>query len=624
MATQPTQNPVPSESPRDLKFNAGKIDEFATSLALQYQDRFGNQHYTIEGLRWIAQQAISQFGYITVDSFQAGANITLPNQILRDTSTGEYYRWDGSLPKAVSPNSTPASSGGIGIGAWISVGDAALRSELRKTSGAQLVGVSPSGNLSQAMYFVTPEMFGARSDGSTDDLLAINNAIATGKPVMMQGYYNVSSGSINILPGTRLISKGARIKSTSTASAMIYAVNVDDWNIEGRLSLIGSGSTTDLGQIGILESGCQNYRVDNVTASGIAGRAFYQNTVGTWEAPRGNKGTWTNCSAYYCYIGHEDIANNNSNNLMNEFTTWMNFKASGCQIGIRTSAGNCQFIGGMLVDNVEGFTSPEVGTNTTHGQCVGMTIAHNSLYNVNMVAQTAGFTFSGCSIYGDSPTVGSVRLDRCRGIKFVGGNFEASIYNDGPGTNFIIGCYNNNNFTFFRSGGNPEGIVITDMYDQGGYSSRNDVFWGHSEATFQGNTLISYLNSTYSGRMAFNFSARDPQKTMDVTNAATMGYKYCRISGRVSVCTKLHVTGLTSGATVYLTVVRVRAGVANEDVVYQTIPAYSTTAVAGCLNAEVNVVAGDALFMKITVSTGDGTISATRTEFATHYIGGAG
>ncbi|MDU6091229.1 MAG: hypothetical protein E6663_07485 [Staphylococcus lugdunensis] len=309
---------------------------------------------------------------------------------------------------------------------------------------------------------------------------------------------------------------------------------------------------------------------------------------------------------------------------MNEFTTWVNFKASGCQIGLRTSAGNVQWVGGMVVDNVEGFTCPEGGTNTTHGQVVGMTIAHNSLYNVNMVAQTAGFTFSGCSIYGDSPTIGAVRLDRCRGVKFVGGNFEASIYNDGTGTNFIIGCYNNNNFTFFRSGGNPEGIVITDMYDQGGYSSRNDVFWGHSEATFQGNTLISYLNSTYSGRMAFNFSARDPQKTMDVTNAATMGYKYCRISGRVSVCTKLHVTGLTSGATVYLTVVRVRAGVANEDVVYQTIPAYSTTAVAGCLNAEVNVVAGDALFMKITVSTGDGTISATRTEFATHYIGGAG
>jgi len=53
MATQPTQNAVPSESPRDLKFNAGKIDEFVTSLALRYTDRFGSQHYTIEGLRQV-------------------------------------------------------------------------------------------------------------------------------------------------------------------------------------------------------------------------------------------------------------------------------------------------------------------------------------------------------------------------------------------------------------------------------------------------------------------------------------------------------------------------------------------------------------------------------------------
>ncbi|WP_407201516.1 hypothetical protein [Citrobacter werkmanii] len=50
MATQPTSLPVPSESPRDLKFNAGKIDEFVTSMGWTYTDRFGNKHYTIEGI----------------------------------------------------------------------------------------------------------------------------------------------------------------------------------------------------------------------------------------------------------------------------------------------------------------------------------------------------------------------------------------------------------------------------------------------------------------------------------------------------------------------------------------------------------------------------------------------
>jgi lysophospholipase L1-like esterase len=130
MTTQPTNNAVPSESPRDLKFNAGKIDEFVTSAENLYTDRFGEEHYTIEGLRWLAQQAIAQYGYITVDSFQGGANITLPNQVLRDTTTGEYYRWDGALPKNVPENSTPLNTGGIGVGAWLSVGDAVLRGNL--------------------------------------------------------------------------------------------------------------------------------------------------------------------------------------------------------------------------------------------------------------------------------------------------------------------------------------------------------------------------------------------------------------------------------------------------------------------------------------------------------------
>lgn len=127
MTTTPTQEPVASESPRDLKYNAGKIDEFVTSLALKYADRFGGEHYTIEGLRWLAQQAIAQYGWIPVGTFQAGSTITLPNQILKDTTDGEYYRWDGALPKIVAAGSTPASAGGTGTGAWLSIGDATLR-----------------------------------------------------------------------------------------------------------------------------------------------------------------------------------------------------------------------------------------------------------------------------------------------------------------------------------------------------------------------------------------------------------------------------------------------------------------------------------------------------------------
>lgn len=138
MTTQPTNNQVPSESPRDLKFNAGKIDEFVTSLALKYADRLGNEHYTIDGLRHLAQQAIAEFGWIPVGTFQAGAVLTLPNQILKNETDGEYYRWDGDYPKDVPAGSTPDSSGGVGDGVWVSVGDASLRSQLKSSNGAAL------------------------------------------------------------------------------------------------------------------------------------------------------------------------------------------------------------------------------------------------------------------------------------------------------------------------------------------------------------------------------------------------------------------------------------------------------------------------------------------------------
>ncbi|EPC06793.1 hypothetical protein HMPREF0864_04801 [Enterobacteriaceae bacterium 9_2_54FAA] len=142
MATQPTNLPVPSESPRDLKFNAGKIDEFVTSLAQKYIDRFGGEHYTIEGIKQLAFEAMSSFGYVTLTSFEDGATLTTPNQALLWESNGEYYKWTGDLPKTVPVGSTPESTGGIGAGAWLSIGDSVLRSMLASAAGTDYVHTS--------------------------------------------------------------------------------------------------------------------------------------------------------------------------------------------------------------------------------------------------------------------------------------------------------------------------------------------------------------------------------------------------------------------------------------------------------------------------------------------------
>lgn len=170
MATQPTNLPVPSESPRDLKFNAGKFDEFVTSPEHTYTDRFGNQHWTIYGIEYTALQAISQFGYITLDSFENGNTLTLPNQVLRLEASGEYYRWDGDFPKSVPAGSTPDTTGGVGIGAWLNVGDATLRTNLADSEGYKLVG-----GLRNNFY----RMFDNVAAMKADDTLSVGDVIAT-------------------------------------------------------------------------------------------------------------------------------------------------------------------------------------------------------------------------------------------------------------------------------------------------------------------------------------------------------------------------------------------------------------------------------------------------------------
>lgn len=221
MATQPTNLPVPSESPRDLKFNAGKIDEFVTSLLNTYTDRFGNEHYTIEGINRIALQAISNFGYITLDSFEDGNTITLPNQVLRYEANGEYYRWDGTLPKTVPAGSTPESSGGVGPGKWVSVGDASLRGDLASSGGTSLIGLPNGGVLTNLLYYVTPYEFGGVGDGVSDDTAAIMSAVATGNPLVLCGGKWRITSTIEFPDGYAVDARSSEIVA-DTGSAPIF------------------------------------------------------------------------------------------------------------------------------------------------------------------------------------------------------------------------------------------------------------------------------------------------------------------------------------------------------------------------------------------------------------------
>lgn len=269
MTTTPTNLPIPSEDPRDLKFNAGKFDEVLTSDAHYYVDRFDVKRWTIAGFQFTAEEAIRNYGYITMDSFEDGATLTLPNQVLRYESTGEYYRWDGDFPKTVAPDSTPETTGGVGLGAWVSVGDASLRSDLGLithtinlfSSNEKLSSPSSVNSVSSLNYASTDDGGGASyiksgtgTPGDTDGASYFVNT--NGDKFIHSGNYN--SAQVGIVDGldTDQADKLKKLASLSIARGQT-SVDIKASNIRVDDDLLGVDGIRMVGN-GILVSNNPN------------------------------------------------------------------------------------------------------------------------------------------------------------------------------------------------------------------------------------------------------------------------------------------------------------------------------------------------------------------------------
>lgn len=87
------------------------------------------------------RRSLAEAGLTLVDgSFEDGATLNNNTDAVWYIAGGQCYTWGGAFPKAVPADSTPTSTGGIGLGAWVSVGDATLRRELASITGQLLVG----------------------------------------------------------------------------------------------------------------------------------------------------------------------------------------------------------------------------------------------------------------------------------------------------------------------------------------------------------------------------------------------------------------------------------------------------------------------------------------------------
>ena len=76
------------------------------------------------GTREALRRSYAEAGYnLVAGSFEAGGTVTSATDVLLYEATGIAYLWLGTLPKVVPAGSTPASTGGIDLGAWVSAAD---------------------------------------------------------------------------------------------------------------------------------------------------------------------------------------------------------------------------------------------------------------------------------------------------------------------------------------------------------------------------------------------------------------------------------------------------------------------------------------------------------------------
>ncbi|UES35500.1 hypothetical protein eKKP3263_000011 [Enterobacter phage KKP_3263] len=194
-------------------------------------------------------------GYILLKSFKKGNTLTDWNQALLmgepdDDTKGEYYRWDGEFPKVVPPNSTPESTGGVGAGRWLSVGDSALRSQLKGTNGADYVSYTQAGGdttrpLSDVLAAVlNVKNFGAKGDWDPVSQTGTNDTAAF---VRAFAYIDsIGGGSLYVPSGNYLI-KEVEVPSNT----MVYGAGATSnlWQVEepwtGSCVTLGVGLTDE-------------------------------------------------------------------------------------------------------------------------------------------------------------------------------------------------------------------------------------------------------------------------------------------------------------------------------------------------------------------------------------------
>lgn len=257
--------------------------------------------------------------------------------------------------------------------------------------------------------YVTPEMYGAVGNGSTNDATALQNAINSGKKVvgdLSKSYLTASTLTLT----TNVTLENLNLKVTSNIAVVSIEGNYNtltNCSITGTTSLGHGAANYGISIIG--NAGLTSYRVGNKV------QGCYFNNLNTAVYTASMVGTGSG--------GNHEGALTVSNTMIENCTTGINLsvraeynnisntKIYKCTTGFSNTGGNNSFTGGQITDCTTGFDLVG-GTNDGHSVASGVMLNHNT-DNIKSTSLTKGYLFNGCMVY-----AGNVSLTSSFGVTF--------------------------------------------------------------------------------------------------------------------------------------------------------------------------------------------------------------
>lgn len=377
--------------------------------------------------------AVSRGEFITVPgSFSFGYEIKVKNECLE--YQGGLYRWDGALPKVVDAGSVPD----IGTGKWLSVGDAALRSQISDPDGA-----SSYPELQMARWRDEGDVrgWGAKGDGVTDSTENIAASLNSQKAVVASdGVFSSSGINSNYC---NLDGRGSGVLSHRSSTGNYLVFN----NLRsGRLSniTVESNKATDTTQgQQVSLAGGSDVTISDVNFSNVKGAGFSLITYPN-DAPsdglmikgiRGSYSGYATNKAAGCILADSSV-----NSLINNVIA-KNYP----QFGAVELKGTASY---NIVSNVIGADCQHVTYNGTEGSIapsnnlINGVVANNPKYaavvagkgSANLISDVlVDFSISdasqahGVTVEGSDNVISNVLMSGCDGTNSLGQAQTATI-----------------------------------------------------------------------------------------------------------------------------------------------------------------------------------------------------